>query len=196
MASPLKTGKQSVKLGPNGARVSRIRRDPPPVAKKETATFDREERDRRAVAIGILSFAFAIVAAILWGLPSSRPNEQSAAADTGGPGESAPPPALDWRRIRLPVSGLILLNAVGGFVFGGMSMLTVVIAGPALVSISVASKAMRMRSATTMASDSDVSGIAKQNSSPPIRNSMSDGLTLLSATSANCLSIRSPASWP
>ena len=77
-----------------------------------------------------------------------------------------------------------------------MPMLTVVIATPALVSTSVASKAMRMRSATVIASDSDVSGIAKQNSSPPIRNSMSDGLTLLSATSANCLSIRSPASWP
>ena len=65
MASPLKTGKQSVKLGPNGVRVSKIRRDPPPVAKKETATFDREERDRRAVAIGIVTFALAIVAAIL-----------------------------------------------------------------------------------------------------------------------------------
>lgn len=81
-----------------------------------------------AIAFFLNAVSFAIVAAILWGLPSSRPNEQSAAADTGGPGESAPPPALDWRRIRLPVSGLILLNAVGGFVFGGMSMLTVVIA--------------------------------------------------------------------
>lgn len=59
MAAPLQ--KKSVNLGARGARVSRIRRDPPPVAKKETAAFDREERDRRNVAIGIISFGLAIV---------------------------------------------------------------------------------------------------------------------------------------
>ena len=65
MASPLKSGKPSVNLAAKkGAPGSRIRRDPPPVVKK-TVVPDRDEYDRRAVAIGITSFALAIVAIIL-----------------------------------------------------------------------------------------------------------------------------------
>jgi hypothetical protein len=64
MASPLQTGKQPVKLGPNGVRVSKIRRDPPPVAKK-TVIPDRDHLDRRSVPIGILVFALALVVAIV-----------------------------------------------------------------------------------------------------------------------------------
>ena len=64
MASPLHTGKQPVKLAADGSRVSRIRRDPPPVA-KQTVVPDRAELDRRTVPIGILAFAVAIVIAII-----------------------------------------------------------------------------------------------------------------------------------
>jgi hypothetical protein len=58
MAAPLKTGKQSVKLGAP-VRVSRIRRDPPPVAKK-TIERDPDERDMRVAVIGVIAFALAI----------------------------------------------------------------------------------------------------------------------------------------
>jgi len=64
MASPLATGKQSVNLAAPGARVSKIRRDPPP-AVKEVAPVDPEERDRRDAVIGILVFALALFVIIL-----------------------------------------------------------------------------------------------------------------------------------
>ena len=63
MASPLHTGKQTVDLGshpaPAGPRVSRIRRDPPPV-ERTTVVPDRDERDQSAVVVGVLVFALAI----------------------------------------------------------------------------------------------------------------------------------------
>ncbi len=58
MASPLKTAKQSVKLGAP-VRVSRIRRDPPPIAKK-VIERNPDERDTRVVAIGVVLFGLAI----------------------------------------------------------------------------------------------------------------------------------------
>lgn len=58
MASPLQTGKKSVNLAA-GARVSRIRRDPPPVVKKAIVR-DPDERDARVVVIGVVVFAIAI----------------------------------------------------------------------------------------------------------------------------------------
>lgn len=60
MASPLKTGKQSVNLARAPVRGSRIRRDPPPVVKK-IEVRDPEDRDRQMVIVGIVSFALAIV---------------------------------------------------------------------------------------------------------------------------------------
>ena len=68
MAKPLSTGKQSVDLASAGPRVSKIRRDPPPVARK-TVVPDREAVDRRAVAIGIVAVALAL-AIIIVGLAS------------------------------------------------------------------------------------------------------------------------------
>ena len=59
MASPLRTGKQSVNLASPGAPGSRIRRDPPP-AVKEIVVRDRDERDKRIVVIGVASFAIAL----------------------------------------------------------------------------------------------------------------------------------------
>lgn len=64
MASPLHTGKQSVKLAAKGVRVSRIRRDPPPIAKKIVVP-DRDERDERTVVIGVLAFTLAVIIIII-----------------------------------------------------------------------------------------------------------------------------------
>ena len=58
MAAPLNTGKQAVNLAAP-VRVSRIRRDPPPVAKKGIER-EPDERDMRVAVIGIIAFALAI----------------------------------------------------------------------------------------------------------------------------------------
>ena len=58
MALPNPTGKQSVNLATPGPRVSRIRRDPPPVVKEKFV--DPEESDQWAVVVGVLTFALAI----------------------------------------------------------------------------------------------------------------------------------------
>ena len=63
MARPHPTGKQSVNLAPPGPRVSRIRRDPPPVVKEKVVHPD--EVDRRDVVVGVLAFALAIFVIIL-----------------------------------------------------------------------------------------------------------------------------------
>ena len=78
MASPLPTGKQTVSLasaslsgsnslrgssavrGSNSVNGSRIRRDPPPLA-KDIAVPDPDQRDTRTVVIGILTFTLALV---------------------------------------------------------------------------------------------------------------------------------------
>ena len=60
MASPLPTGKQTISLSSEGARGSRIRRDPPP-ATDEKIVADRNERDSRMVIVGIVTFALAVV---------------------------------------------------------------------------------------------------------------------------------------
>lgn len=61
MASPLKTGKQTVDLAvPGGVRVSRIRRDPPPKL-KEISIEERNERDQRNAVIGVAAFTMALL---------------------------------------------------------------------------------------------------------------------------------------
>ena len=72
MARPHPTAKQSVNLASHlasnltspGPRVSRIRRDPPPVADKKVV-LDPEEREQWTVVVGILSFALAIFVIII-----------------------------------------------------------------------------------------------------------------------------------
>ncbi len=64
MASPLQTGKQSVDLKAPGVRVSRIRRDPPPVV-KDAPDHDPEEREAWAVVIGVITFALALAVIIV-----------------------------------------------------------------------------------------------------------------------------------
>ena len=58
MASPLKSGKQSVNMAAP-VRPSRIRRDPPPVVKK-TVVRDPEVHETRMVVLGVIAFAAAI----------------------------------------------------------------------------------------------------------------------------------------
>ena len=64
MAKSLNSPKTPVSLAEQAARPSRIRRDPPPVVRK-TVIPDREEVDRRAVAIGIIAFGLAITVVVL-----------------------------------------------------------------------------------------------------------------------------------
>ena len=64
MASPLKTGKQSVNLAAGEVRISKIRRDPPP-AVKELVVRDPHERNRQDVVVGVLAFALAIFVIML-----------------------------------------------------------------------------------------------------------------------------------
>jgi len=64
MASPLSTGKKSVNLATSGPRVSKIRRDPPPVVKQKVV-LPPDERDRRDAVIGILAFTLAILVILL-----------------------------------------------------------------------------------------------------------------------------------
>lgn len=64
MAKPLQTGKQSVNLATSEVRVSKIRRDPPPVV-KQLEVRDPRELERRDVIIGVLAFALAIFVIIL-----------------------------------------------------------------------------------------------------------------------------------
>ena len=59
MSNGSKIRKKTVELQP-AARVSRIRRDPPPVVKEKVV--DVEGRDRLDAAVGILAFAFALFA--------------------------------------------------------------------------------------------------------------------------------------
>ena len=59
MASPLRSGKQTVDLTAPAVRGSRIRRDPPP-AVKEISIQERNERDQRMTVIGVVTFALAL----------------------------------------------------------------------------------------------------------------------------------------
>ena len=63
MAAPLKSGKQSVNLA-SSARVSKIRRDPPPVVKR-VEVKDPEDRDTQTVVIGVIAFAVALFIVML-----------------------------------------------------------------------------------------------------------------------------------
>lgn len=89
------------------------------------------------------AISFLVVAVVLWQLPSTRGASAPTAepATTEGPPDdeaaAAPPPATppapattapSSRDIAVPVAGLALLDAVGGFAFGGLSVLTVVLA--------------------------------------------------------------------
>jgi MFS family permease len=83
------------------------------------------------VAFLLNAATFGFVAVVLYRLPPGRPTaivEPSADAKTAAP--AAPKVSLreSFRPIRRPLAGLALLNIVTGFVFGGLGVLTVVLA--------------------------------------------------------------------
>jgi MFS family permease len=90
------------------------------------------------IALGGLTFAFLlnafsflIVAAVLWRLPRGGHLQAAAAAVAHGSSEAPPagvPLLPTIRGLLRPLSGLAVVNLVGGFVFGGLGVLTVVIA--------------------------------------------------------------------
>ena len=59
MASPTPTAKKAIDLAAPAARVSRIRRDPPPPVKVVSAG-EIKERDARTIVIGITAFALSL----------------------------------------------------------------------------------------------------------------------------------------
>jgi len=61
MASP---SKKSVDLAAPVARVSRIRRDPPPKA-KEVTLAEIKERDARDIVIGVIAIALAVFVVLI-----------------------------------------------------------------------------------------------------------------------------------
>ena len=89
------------------------------------------------LAFVLNAFSFAICAAFLWGLPSGRrtaegPEELDrgdAVAPTSAP-SSAPPPRdrSTLRPLVRPLSGLLAIGTVAAFVFGGIGILTVILA--------------------------------------------------------------------
>lgn len=75
-----------------------------------------------AVAFALNAVSFAIVAAVLWTLPSSLPR---VSRQVEGAEERS---AFRWRTSARPLAALAVMDGASSFVFGGMGVLTVVIA--------------------------------------------------------------------
>jgi MFS family permease len=88
----------------------------------------------QSLAFLLNALTFGFVAVVLWQLPPSKPRSAPAAADGAAAGaESTSPTVAQGLRQTLaatgrPLLGLSALNAVAGFVFGGLGMLTVILA--------------------------------------------------------------------
>lgn len=85
------------------------------------------------LAFLINALTFAVVAVVLWRLPSStgvtaRGGTLPSSEGQDASGRDAPGVRDALRGLIRPLAGLTLVNGVGGFVFGGVSVLTVVIA--------------------------------------------------------------------
>jgi hypothetical protein len=87
------------------------------------------------LAFLINAASFAVVALVLWRLPSSAAHVRQDAAAATGPGADGaqlPPSPLAAGSapagLMRPIAGLVVISAVGSFVFGGLGVLTVVIA--------------------------------------------------------------------
>jgi MFS family permease len=84
------------------------------------------------IAFLINALTFGVVALVLLRLPPGRPAKSvTPASEEPGATETAPAPAaarVTYRSIMRPLSGLAVLNIATGFVFGGLGVLTVVLA--------------------------------------------------------------------
>jgi len=81
------------------------------------------------VAFLLNAATFAVVALVLLRLPPSRPNatKESVTGIGAAPAEGGGATA-SLRRVARPLSGLALLNIATGFVFGGLGVITVILA--------------------------------------------------------------------
>lgn len=79
------------------------------------------------LAFVLNAVSFAIVAAVLWQLPSTRPVAADTTDEAATTSAAQPVTAMVRERLR-PLAGLTVVNVVGGFVFGGLGVLTVIIA--------------------------------------------------------------------
>lgn len=85
--------------------------------------------DSLPLAFLLNALTFGVVALVLWRLPASRARQPEAAdSDTDG----RPEPTAGLRRLLAPVSrpliGIGVLNIADGFVFGGLGVITVILA--------------------------------------------------------------------
>jgi MFS family permease len=82
------------------------------------------------VAFLLNALTFAVVAAVLWRLPAGLP--KAAGLATGEAEQAGAAPAVTLRQALRPLSrpllGLGLLNVVDGFIFGGLGVITVILA--------------------------------------------------------------------
>ncbi len=87
-----------------------------------------------SLAFALNAISFAVVAVVLWRLPRGRRTDEPSAA-AAEPGSAEEPStsvlAAAERRYLVPLLGLGTLNVVSSFAFGGLSILTVVLAGSA-----------------------------------------------------------------
>ena len=75
--------------------------------------------------------SFAIVAAVLWGLPSVRPGGRQGpmgADDPAAEVADVPEPPPSFATVARPILGLTLADITAGFAFGGLGILTVLLA--------------------------------------------------------------------
>lgn len=90
------------------------------------------------LAFVLNAVSFGVIAAVLWTLPPSRPAAAQAPAGMDAPlghdtraepvEASTDGPAASLRSVRRPLAGLATLDVVAGFVFGGLGVLTVILA--------------------------------------------------------------------
>jgi len=85
------------------------------------------------LAFVINAITFVVVAAILWTLPPAKPRDKKATDEAEGteeaaPAADAPPDEGTFRRILRPIAGLALLDLVSGFMYGGLSVVLVILA--------------------------------------------------------------------
>ncbi|HET7684803.1 MAG TPA: MFS transporter [Candidatus Limnocylindria bacterium] len=80
------------------------------------------------IAFVLNAVTFGIVAVILWGLPSRAPARQQGDDAEAGTAKRSTPLRAALSGSERPLLGIGLVNVVGQFIFGGLSILTVVLA--------------------------------------------------------------------
>jgi MFS family permease len=82
-----------------------------------------------ALAFVLNAVSFAICAAFLWGLPPGRVAAEATQQPDDGEGPTTEGPSGPTPRSLIrPLSGLLVIGTVGAFVFGGIGILTVILA--------------------------------------------------------------------